>query len=652
MVCALLTMPWKSFKHWVSPRRAEQAAGAVLGQAMGGLSGAADYLRFDPVPPVWQQWLRYDFGKFRADLIAGLMVAIVTIPQAIGFAVVVGLPVQVVMVTAIVGSFVCALFSSSRHLVFGPTNTIAIILAGALLATASLPATPMERVLLIGLMIGVVQLASGFFKLGNLTHFISRTVIVAYGTAVGLIIAAGQLANWLGVAAVKGGVITSVSHVVNELVHLRFNRYAAAVGVFALLLMLLIKRLRPGWPEGLIAIVASLGLSLLYGLGEAGVLLVSDIGEVSGALPMFSAEFLSPEGLRLIPPLASVALAAAILGMLEAVSISKTLAARSGQKIDANRELIAMGAGNLAASFFGGMAGSASFARSAVNHQSGGVTQTSSMLASLIVLLTLLLTAQMVNYIPVAALAAYLIVIAIRLINLEQIRLSLRATRSDALVFSVTTLAALFLDLDTAVYVGIGISLALFLKKASAPSLVEYGFNAQGQLSQIDEPAERGNSAISIVHVEGELFFGAADLFQEQVRYLADDDDIRVVILRMKNARHLDATSVMSLLHLLDYLKRTKRHLLLSGINPDVERVLRRSNAWDELGEDNIFPAEANLTMATKRALLRASQLLQQDGQSGKADVRIFYDKKRQENAATGESPDPGDHDKPADYQI
>ncbi|MFH1498949.1 MAG: SulP family inorganic anion transporter [Verrucomicrobiota bacterium] len=645
-------MPWQFLKRWFSPSRAEKAAGVVLDQTMGGLSDVAGYLKFDPVPPVLRQWMRYDLGKFRADLIAGLMVAIVTIPQAIGFAVVVGLPVQVVMVTAIVGSLVCGLFSSSRHLVFGPTNTIAIILAGALLATAGLPASPLERVLLIGLMIGVIQLASGFFKLGNLTHFISRTVIVAYGTAVGLIIAAGQLANWLGVTAVKGGVFTSVRHAVNELVHLRFNHYAAAVGVFTLLLMMLIKRLRPNWPEGLIAIAAALGLSMAYGLGEAGVLLVADIGAVSGALPVFSAEFLSPEGLKLIPALASVALAAAILGMLEAVSISKTLAARSGQKINANQELIAMGAGNLAASLFGGMAGSASFARSAVNHQSGGVTQTSGLLAGGIVLLTLLLTAQLVNHIPIAALAAYLIVIAIRLINLDQIRLSLRATRSDALVFIVTTLSALFLDLDTAVYVGIGISLALFLKKASAPSLVEYGFNPQGQLSQIDEPAERGNSAISIVHVEGELFFGAADLFQEQVRYLADDDDIRVVILRMKNARHLDATSVMSLLHLLDYLKRTGRHLLLSGINPDVERVLRRSDAWDELGEDNIFPAEANLTMATKRALLRASQLLQQDGQSGKADVRIFYDKKRQENAAGGDPAEPGDHDKPADYQI
>jgi SulP family sulfate permease len=138
-----------------------------------------------------------------------------------------------------------------------------------------------------------------------------------------------------------------------------------------------------------------------------------------------------------------------------------------------------------------------------------------------------------VNYVPVAAIAAVLILVAIRLINREQIRIALRATRSDAVVFWITLGSALFLKLDTAVYVGIGTSLALFLKKAGAPSLVEYSFSDTGALTELDDKKQRRNHAISIVHVEGELFFGAADLFQEQVRYLADEDNIRVVVLRM-----------------------------------------------------------------------------------------------------------------------
>jgi SulP family sulfate permease len=151
------------------------------------------------------------------------------------------------------------------------------------------------------------------------------------------------------------------------------------------------------------------------------------------------------------------------------------------------------------------------------------------------------------------------------------------------------------------------------------------------------------------VHVEGELFFGAADLFQDQVRYLAEDGGVRVVILRMKNARHLDATAVMSLLQLRESLHKNGRHLLVSGINPDVERVLRCSGAWAELGADNIFPAEANLTMSTKRALQRAKKLLAADGAAGKAEVRIFYDRKRAENQLAASGPA---NEHVSDYEI
>ena len=217
-------------------------------------------------------------------------------------------------------------------------------------------------------------------------------------------------------------------------------------------------------------------------------------------------------------------------------------------------------------------------------------------------------------------------------------------------MFFVTLISAFFLKLDIAIYVGVGLSLALFLRKASAPSLVEYGFDSSGQLTQVEGSESRKNPAISIVHVEGELFFGAADLFQEQVRYMADESDLKVIILRMKNARHLDATSVMSLLQLQDYLKAAGRHLIVSGISPEVEHVLKASGAWKVIGAENIFPAEANLTMSTKRALLRASHLLQ-IAKGQKADVRIFYDKQR----AHLPSPTAAENtqgDDPRDYQI
>lgn len=616
----------------ILPRRAEARAERVLTEAVDGLSDVADYLRYDPVPPVWRELRRYSWSKLRADAFAAVMVAIVTLPQALGFALVVGIPVQAVLITAVIGGAVCAILGTSRHLVFGPTNTVSIILAGALLTVTASPLTPLQKVLVVGFMMGVIQLAAGFFKLGTLTHFISRTVIVAYVTAVGVLIAAGQLGNLLGLGRPADVSLPGiVAHIAGSVVRFDLNPMTAGVGVASLLLMILIRKLRPHWPEGLIVLGIGGALSLGYNLSAFEVPLVRDVGDVVGHMPIFVGFPTNEAGLALVPQLASVAFAAAILGMLETVSISKSLAARSGQKVNPNQELVAMGAGNLAATAFGAMPGSSSFVRSAVCYEAGAATQLASIFSSGIVLALLVATAAAVGVIPVASLAAYLILVAIRLINLEQIRITRRATRSDGVVFWVTLVAALFLQLDTAVYVGIATSLVLFLRKASAPSLVEYGFNEQGQLAELEERGKRRDAAISIVHVEGELFFGAADLFQEQVRYLADDDQIRVVILRMKNARHLDATTVLSLLQLHDYLRKTKRHLLISGINEDVETVLRRSGAYRKIGGDNIFPAEANLTMSTKRALLRARSLLEEDpGRSGgKADVRIFYDRKR-----------------------
>jgi SulP family sulfate permease len=198
------------------------------------------------------------------------------------------------------------------------------------------------------------------------------------------------------------------------------------------------------------------------------------------------------------------------------------------------------------------------------------------------------------------------------------------ATHSDAIVFFATLCAALIVRLDTAIYIGIGVSLALFLMKTSTPVLAEYVFNDTGHLIEMKDKKQRVTPQISIIHVEGELFFGAADLFQEQVRTQAEDENIRVFILRMKNARHLDASTVMALESLHDYLHETGRHLRISGSNPDVTRVLRNSGLLAHIGETNIFPAEANPTMATRRALLRAKQLLPDQ----QPEVRVFYEQK------------------------
>lgn len=577
--------------------------------------------------PLRAELRSYDRGKFRADLTAAATVALVSIPQAIGFALIAGLPPLMVVMSVVVGGFVAAALTSSHHLVFGPTNSISIILAATIYSFGSETLDPPQIVLVLALLIGAIQLGAGLAKMGDVTQFISRSVVIGYSTAIGVLLIAAQLPYLAGVVEVdrSAGIFGALIRAAEHMLHREFLPHSAAMGALTLLLFEAIERFFPRWPAEFVGLLVISLFTRFMHLPELGIRTIANEGELAASIPWWIGMPLSTHEFDVLPRLLSAATAIAILGMLEALSISKTLATRSGQRIDANQELIAMGAGNVANSLFGGMPGSASFARSGANFQNGARTQVAAMLSSGIVLVALLFFSPLINFIPVPSLAAHLARIGWKMIPREQIRIARRATRADGAVFWITLCAALFLQLDAAIYVGVGTSLALFLRKAARPMLVEYTFNDAGNLAALDDKARRGHAQISIVHVEGELFFGAAEIFHSQVRALAEDDDLRIFILRLKNARHLDATTVMALTELNDYLQRTGRKLLISGVGPDVQRVLQKSGALDHIGVENVFLAEANPTVSTKRALTRATELLQVP--VDQAEVRLFYDR-------------------------
>ena len=567
----------------------------------------------------------YSWAKFRADLLAGSTLTLVSIPQAIGFALILNLPPQPVIAAVIIGGFVGALFFSSHHHVFGPTSSISLIVAATIAAHSGSALEPLELAIYLGFLIGLIQCLAGLLNFGEITKFISRSVVVGYSTGIGVLLIASQLHNLLGYDVGPGqDFLLNLWQAVTHVAELGISFWAVGLGSLTLLIFLAVRRFRPRWPEALIGL-AVLGLAARCFIlldPVAPFRMVRDEGALQAVIPAFAGFHFGPRKLHLLPELMGTAVAISILGMLEAASITKALAAKSGQKIEPNQELIGMGAANLACALFGAVPGSSSFARSAVNYQSGAVSQLSSMLSSAVVLIVLLFATPVFNFIPIAALAAHLIRVGIKMINLHQIRIACRSTRSDAVVFVITLASCLLLKLDTAIYVGIGVALALFLQKTSTPTLVEYTVNPEGGFAALTDPARRVHPQISIIHVEGELYFGAADLFQEQVRRLAEDQNIRVFILRMRNARHLDASTVMALENLHDYLRQTNRHLLISGSNPDVTRVLRDSGLLQHIGEGNIFPDENQPMLATRHALQRAKALLPE----AQPEVRLFYD--------------------------
>ena len=227
------------------------------------------------------------------------------------------------------------------------------------------------------------------------------------------------------------------------------------------------------------------------------------------------------------------------------------------------------------------------------------------------------------HYIPQATLAVLVIAIGISLINKHAIRIVTRSTRSDAIVFGGTFLSGLILPLDTAIYIGVATSIVLFLKKVARPEMVEYAFNQQGQLAQMSQPQQRAVPEVSIVHVEGELFFGAADLFQNQMRRICEDPNLKIVVLKMRNAHNMDATGVMSLEELVRHMNEKGRYLILSEVKADMQRVLQNSGLYNYIESRNIFHDDPhNPTLSTARALKRAKEQL---GDSI-ANVSIYID--------------------------
>ncbi len=585
---------------------------------------------------------RYSFKRFRADLLAGATLTLVSIPQAIGFSLILNLPPQPVIAAVIIGGFVGALFFSSHHHVFGPTSSISLIVAMTVAQHTSAGMERLQLAIYLAALIGAIQLLAGLLNFGEITKFISRSVVVAYSTGIGILLLSSQFHNVLGydVGAAQN-FVTNVWQAVRSLFTAQFEIWPLAIGVITLVIFETLRRFRPKWPEALIGLALLGAAAKLFSVLHPMVpfRLVQDEGSLNAVIPVFAGFHFGPRKLHLLPELAGTAVAIAILGMLEAASITKSLAAKSGQKIEPNQELIGMGAANIACALFGAVPGSSSFARSAVNYQSGASSQLSSMLSSVIVLLVLLFITPVFNYIPVAALAAHLIRVGVKMINWHQIRIACRSTRSDAIVFVITLGSCLLLRLDTAIYVGIGVALALFLQKTSTPTLAEYTIDPAGNLTELSGSSKRAHPQISIVHVEGELFFGAADLFQEQVRHLAENQDIRVFILRMKNARHLDASTVMALENLHDYLRQTSRYLLISGSNRDVTAVLRNSGLLAQIGTENFFPATPNPNVATREALKRARSLLPNE----KPELRVFYESGRlPTDGAAPDAPPPG----------
>ncbi len=586
---------------------------------------------------------RYTLPKFRADAWAAANVTVLAIAQGIAFAAIAGLPVVYGIVSTAVAAFVAPLFAGSRHTVLGPTNATAFMLFSFFSVNPELTGRFGELIPLLVLMVGLIATAGALFRVADLLQYVSRSVLVGYISGAAVLILANQLKPFLGLDAhLNGGASATFVGLLAGLARVLPHTHwvSVLIGSVTLVIFALIRRFRPNWPAFAVALVlASVGF---------GSLIHSGVGPFKGAetfktFAMSDLMFKMPHLLRAdifgdISALLSIAFALAFLASLENTLMAKTLASKTGDRPDVNQDMLSVGLANVAVAFAGGMPASGSLTRSMLNYESGARTRFASLISGIYTMgFAVLIAASvgwgvpLIDFVPKAALAALVIALSLSLFNLRNIRICLRSTGDDAAVLVVTFIATLLAPLHVAIFIGVAISITLFLRKASRPHLIEYEFSDAGELREMGEKRQRPIPAISIVHVEGDLFFGAAELFRTQIQRTVTDPAIKVIILRLKNARHLDATSVMALEDLILFMRGRGLHLIVSGATREVYRVLKRSGILVTLqegcdrsaGESNIFLTNPrNPNLSTRSALKRAQQLLG----TKEADIRIFYD--------------------------
>lgn len=588
----------------------------VLQRIKKGLKAAKDYNSLDFFP-LRHSLAGYDGSKFSGDVRAGLNVALLAFPQGMAYALIAGLPIEYGIYGSAIAAMVAPIFARTRYITLGPTNATSVMLLSAFLSLGIVGTEMLSLVPLLILLVGIFILLGAYFKVANFIQYISSSVITGYITAAALLIITNQIPKTLGLSLEGKGAtfFESVNLMLGALdtIHWATLGVSVATGLLYVILNWKLKAL----PNVAICLLAmSAGTALLLGEGS-GVAFLLGIDAKDWSFHAPSINFKNVE------LLASPALAIALLCILEGISIGKSLAAKTGERLDTNQAMFSIGMANIGCAFFSGMPASGSLTRSTLSTQSGGKTVLASYISGLVVFIGAFLLGPYTAYIPQCTLAVLVITIGVSLVNKHAIRVVTRTTRSDAAVFLVTFGSGTILPLDTAIYVGVGTSIMLFLKKVARPEMVEYAFNKEGQLAQTSETITRDVPEVSIVHVEGELFFGAADLFRDQMRRICDDPNLKIVVLKMRNAHNMDATSVMALEELMRYMDDLGRYLILSEVKSDLSRVLKNSGLYDLIEDRNIFCDDpSNPTMSTARALKRAKEQLGDDT----ANVSIYVD--------------------------
>lgn len=545
------------------------------------------------------------------------------------FATIAGLPPVFGIYGAIVGLIFGAVFAGGRHVSFGPSVTVAVLLLSTFLQLDIPFESRPEAVAVLLVFSGMFLVVGAWLKVGLLTRYISRSVTMGFIIAAGLLILASQLKIVLGLQLPETGVfVLDLAETFSNIGNARWTELmigAVTLGVY--LAFRLKTRTLPGATAGLAA-----GAVVAWFLESRGM----PIHHMEAAGDSWIPSPVSGFQFQWSGTVMNVAFATALLTHLEVSMIGRSFAARAGDRFDANQHMFGAGMANIGNALVSGMPCSVSLPRTRINRRLGARTPAASVFAAAVCIVILAAAVPVFRWIPRSALAALAIVFATEVFSRHYVTVVFRSSTADAFVLIATVLTGLFLRLDIALYVGAGLSIVFFLRRVGVPQMSEYGFTDEGHLASLKRQ-ERSDPEISIVHVEGDLFFGASEIFLDQARRVVEEPNLTIIVLRMKNAHHLDATCALAIEELLLFARKSNRHIIVSGAHRHIFRVFRDSGLLKLLGRENFFmDIPSNPTLSTRNALKRAKELLG----GAKAKIRIYVDSAKQEAEAAAKKGD------------
>lgn len=540
--------------------------------------------------PFLMWWPMVGRRSMRSDLVAGITGAIIVLPQGVAFAMIAGLPPEYGLYSAIVPAVIAALFGSSRHLISGPTTAISIVIFTTLSPLVH-PGSPeyIQMALTLTFLAGLFQFGLGIARLGALVNFVSHSVIVGFTAGASILIATSQVSNILGIATPsKHAFIHVWADIISDISGT--NLYVLAIGLATLFTALLCRVLKPKWPGMLLAMIAGSLISLLLKGSEHGVRLV---GSLPAHLPPFSHPDITTASLRqLAPP----ALAVAMLGLAEAVSIARSIATKSEQRIDSNQEFIGQGLSNIIGSFFSSYASSGSFTRTGVNYEAGAKTPLAAVFAAIILTVIVLLIAPLTAYLPMASMAGILLLVAYSLINTHHIASIVRTSKPEAGILVVTFLATLFVELEFAIYVGVLLSLLFYLNRTSHPHFVTLAPDPDTRKKSfvnIQRKPLPECPQMKIIRIDGSIFFGAVNHVAEELERITREYPEQPHILIVGSGiNFIDVAGCQMLGQEAHRLRVNGRQIYLCSLKGEVMEVMKRGACDKSIGEENIFTSK------------------------------------------------------------